>query len=66
MLKKPTKWGIKVCVCADVPTAYVSTFTVYKGKDNDDEYQGKGLTYRLCINETTTKLFGKTLQSLFR
>ena len=49
MPKKLTKWGIKVWVCAEATTAYVSTFTVYTGKDNDDEYQGKGLAYHVVM-----------------
>jgi len=36
MAKKPTKWGIKVWVRADAKTAYVSKFSIYTGKDNDD------------------------------
>ena len=32
MPKKPTKWGIKVWVCADAKTACITTFSVYSGK----------------------------------
>ena len=46
MPKKPTKWGIKVWVCADVRTSYVTKFSIYTGKEND-ENAGKKLDY--CI-----------------
>ena len=49
MPKKPTKWGIKVWVCADANTAYVQTFCVYTGKDNDSEFAGKQLAYRVVM-----------------
>ena len=32
MPKKPTKWGVKVQVCADAETGYIHTFDVYTGK----------------------------------
>ena len=47
MPKKPTKWGIKVWVCADAKTAYITTFSIYTGKTNDI---GKGLAYRVVMN----------------
>ena len=47
--KKPTKWGIKVWVCADANTAYVQTLCVYTGKDNDSEFAGKQLAYRVVM-----------------
>ena len=49
MPKKPTKWGINVWVCADANTAYVQTFCVYTGKDNDSEFAGKQLAYRVVM-----------------
>ena len=52
--KKPTKWGIKVWVCADANTAYVQTFCVYTGKDNDSEFAGKQLAYIPCSYEIAT------------
>ena len=48
MPKKPTKWGIKVWVCADSKTAYVTRFFIYTGKDNDDN-SGKQLAYRVVM-----------------
>ena len=32
MPKKPTKWGVKVWVCADAKTGYIHSFEVYTGK----------------------------------
>ena len=46
--KKPTKWGIKVWVCADAKTAYVTRFCIYTGKEND-KYSGKNLSYRVVM-----------------
>ena len=48
MPKKPTKWGIKVWVCADVRTSYVTKFSIYTGKEND-ENAGKKLDYRIVM-----------------
>jgi len=48
MPKKPTKWGIKVWVCADAKTAYATRFIIYTGKDNDDN-SGKRLGYRVVM-----------------
>ena len=47
MSKRPTKWGIKVWVCADAKIAYITTFSIYTGKTNDI---GKGLAYRVVMN----------------
>ena len=49
MPKKPTKWVIKVWVCADANTAYVQTFSVYTGKSNDTEFAGKQLAFRVVM-----------------
>jgi len=48
MPKKPTKWGIKVWVCADAKTAYISKFSIYTGKENDDN-SGKQLAHRVVM-----------------
>ena len=46
--KKPTKWGVKVWVCADADTAYIYNFRVYTGKS--DTNLEHGLAYRVVMN----------------
>lgn len=44
--KKPTKWGVKVWVCAEANTGYVYRFEIYTGKS---ELSPNGLAYDVVM-----------------
>ena len=45
--KKPTKWGIKLWVCAESKTGYIYDFEVYTGQGDKSEH---GLAYRVVMS----------------
>ena len=50
MKVKPTKWGIKVWVLADVVNGYIPKLQVYTGKNSDlEEAENEGLASRVVI-----------------
>ena len=48
MLKKPTKWDMKVWVLADASNGYVYNWKLYTGKDASST-SGKGLGHRVVL-----------------
>ena len=50
MKAKPTKWGVKVWVCADSWNGYISAFDIYTGKDPSKPLHPKGLGYGVVMH----------------
>ena len=57
--KKPTKWGVKVWVCAEADTGYVYKFEIYTGKS---DLSSNGLAYDVVMRLMEGLLYsGRTL-----
>ena len=50
MKAEPTKWGVKVWVCADSWNGYISAFDIYTGKDPAKPLHPKGLGYGVVMH----------------
>ena len=50
MKAKPTKWGVKVWICADSRNGYISAFDIYTGKDPSKPLHPKGLGYDVVMH----------------
>ena len=50
MPNKPTKWGIKVCVCCDASTGYIYSFDVYTGADHSTHKSDHGQACDVVMN----------------
>lgn len=50
MKAKPTKWGVKVWICADSTNGYISSFEIYTGKDPANPLHPKGLAYDVVMH----------------
>ena len=47
---KPTKWGIKVFVLADVTVCYVKRLQIYSGKEADNSQNQVGLCTKVVLD----------------
>lgn len=58
MKAKPTKWGVKVWICADSTNGYITSFDIYTGKDPANPLRPKGLGYDVVMR-LMKNYFGK-------
>jgi len=50
MKAKPTKWGVKVWICADSRNGYICSFDIYTGKDPARPVHPNGVAYDVVMN----------------